>query len=180
VQLLADSGIQFITNYHVDSSNFNEIRASSDAVLLSVGATEHNDLPIPGRKLRGIQFAMPFLNSTIKLLNKSDNNGFDDIEAAEESGLISARNKRVIVIGGGDTAADCIGTALRHGCKNLTTFEVLPKPPPSRSENNPWPEWPRVYRVEYAHGEAQHKFDKDVWNTLLLLKNLFAMTELDT
>jgi len=128
--------------------------------LLAVGATEHNDLHLPGRKFRGIHFAMPFLNSTIKFLNKNENT-IEDIEAAEEAGLLSARNKRVIVIGGGDTAADCIGTALRHGCKSLVTFEILPKPPTSRSENNPWPEWPRVYRVEYAHAEAQNKFEKD-------------------
>eukprot|EP01124_Arcella_intermedia_P009462 TRINITY_DN16170_c0_g1_i1.p1 TRINITY_DN16170_c0_g1~~TRINITY_DN16170_c0_g1_i1.p1 ORF type:complete len:2167 (+),score=554.81 TRINITY_DN16170_c0_g1_i1:44-6544(+) len=161
VKLLESEGIKFVTSYSVNSKNFHAIRADNDAVLLAVGATEHNDLQIPGRKLPGIHFAMPFLNSTIKHLMQN-NNRIPDILSAEEAGLISARGKRVIVIGGGDTAADCIGTALRHGCKSLTTFEILPQPPTNRSENNPWPEWPRVFRVEYSHAEAQQRFGQDV------------------
>ena len=74
---------------------------------------------------------------------------------------LSASNRKVIVIGGGDTGADCIGTCLRHGCSSIVNFELMPKPPVKRSSNNPWPEWPRIYRVEYSHQEARHRFGED-------------------
>eukprot|EP01125_Pyxidicula_operculata_P009940 TRINITY_DN3271_c0_g1_i2.p1 TRINITY_DN3271_c0_g1~~TRINITY_DN3271_c0_g1_i2.p1 ORF type:complete len:944 (-),score=241.55 TRINITY_DN3271_c0_g1_i2:15-2846(-) len=157
VDLMVKSGINFVPNTLVNHQNFRNIQTEHDAVLLAVGATQHKDLNLPGRKLKGIYYAMDYLNSTIQYLDENGNLLADE----DTPGFISAKDKSVIVIGGGDTAADCIGTAIRQGCKELVSFEILPKPPVNRLENNPWPEWPRVFRVEYAHAEAQYKFGKD-------------------
>jgi NADPH-dependent glutamate synthase beta subunit-like oxidoreductase len=110
------------------------------------------DLPIPGRDLAGIHFAMEFLSQNTKSLLDS---------AHADGAYISARGRRVIVIGGGDTGTDCIGTAMRHGCASLVNFEVLPRPPEKRAADNPWPQWPRIFRVDYGHAEVQAKFGAD-------------------
>ena len=158
IDLLAAEGVRFVTNADVgnrQSPNFVDPRKlldENDALLLATGATRPNDLPIPGRGLTGIYFAMQFLTANTKnLLDGGQNNGQ----------LISAAGKDVIVIGGGDTGTDCIGTALRHGCKSLVNFELLPKPPKERAPDNPWPQWPRIYRVDYGHQEAAAKFGAD-------------------
>jgi glutamate synthase (NADPH/NADH) small chain len=115
-----------------------------DAVLLATGATLPRDLDIPGRALAGVHFAMDYLTaSTQKQLNGVPGENF-----------IDAKDKNVIVIGGGDTGADCIGTALRQGCKALLNFELLDEPPPDRADNNPWPTWPKILRTDYAHEET--------------------------
>ena len=116
-----------------------------DAVLLSGGATVSRDLPVPGRELTGIHLAMDFL----PLQNKRCEG--DEIPAGE---FISAGGKHVIIIGGGDTGADCLGTVNRQGAKSVHQLEIMPKPPNSRAEDNPWPEWPRIYRVASAHEEG--------------------------
>ena len=109
-------------------------------------------LPIPGRDLDGIHFAMDFLRpNTRSLLDSS----------LEDGKFISARDKHVIVIGGGDTGTDCIGTSLRHNCRSLVNFEIVPRPPNERPDNNPWPQWPRVFRVDYGHLEASARFGSD-------------------
>ena len=114
--------------------------------------TRPRDLPIPGRELKGIHFAMEFLHAnTRSLLDSGLKNG----------AYFSAKDKRVIVIGGGDTGTDCIGTSLRHGCTSLVNFEIVPMPPGERAANNPWPQWPRVFRVDYGHEEAAAKFGRD-------------------
>ena len=123
-----------------------------DAVLLATGATKPRDLPIPGRDLQGIHFAMEFLTRNTKSLLDSK---------LQDATYISAQGKDVIVIGGGDTGADCIGTSLRHGCKSLVNFELLDRPPDQRAPNNPWPQWPRIYRVDYSHAECKEKFGHD-------------------
>jgi NAD(P)H-dependent glutamate synthase small subunit len=129
-----------------------ELRERFDAILLATGATKPRDLPIPGRDLKGVHFAMDFLTRNTKgLLDENLSNGKH----------ISAQGKDVIVIGGGDTGADCIGTSLRHGCRSMTNFELLPQPPAHRAADNPWPEWPRIFRSDYAHGEAAAKFGHD-------------------
>ncbi len=129
-----------------------ELQDEFDAVLLATGATVPRDLPIPGRELDGIHFAMEFLTANTRSLLDSGH---------ADGKYISARDKHVIVIGGGDTGTDCIGTSLRHGCRSLVNFELFPKPPLDRAPNNPWPTWPRIYRTDYGHEEAAVRFGDD-------------------
>ena len=157
IQLLRDEGVSFVTNTPIaDGANGSlDIRTlveDSDAVLLSTGATAPRDLSIPGRNLQGVHFAMEFLTLNTRSLLDSN---------LEDGNHISARGKDVIVIGGGDTGTDCIGTALRHDCRSLVNFELFPRPPDSRASDNPWPTWPRIFRVEYGHEESAHKFGRD-------------------
>jgi glutamate synthase (NADPH/NADH) small chain len=119
--------------------------------VLCTGATKPRDLPIEGRGLKGVHFAMEFLHANTKsLLDRKQNGNY-----------ISAAGKDVIVIGGGDTGTDCVGTAMRHGCRSLTQVEILPKPPMERAKDNPWPEWPKVYKMDYGQEEAAAKFGAD-------------------
>jgi glutamate synthase (NADPH/NADH) small chain len=153
VKLLADEGVEFLTGKEVGRDPSGpELLDSFDAVVLCTGATRPRDLPIPGRELEGIHFAMEFLHANTKSLLDS---GLSD------GRYISAKDKRVIVIGGGDTGTDCIGTSMRHGCRDLINFEIVPMPPGERAANNPWPQWPRVFRVDYGHAEAAAKFGRD-------------------
>ena len=153
VRLLEDEGVEFIVNADVGCNvDVRELVSGSDAVLLATGATLARDLPIPNRDARGVHLAMDFLTANTKSLLDSN---------LEDGNYISARDKDVIVIGGGDTGTDCIGTSLRHGCRSLVNFELLPKPPPERAPDNPWPLWPRIYRVDYGHAEAAERFGDD-------------------
>ena len=153
VQLMRDEGIEFIVNADVGNDvDIKELVDSNDAVLLATGATLARDLPITGREAKGVHLAMDFLTANTKSLLDSN---------LEDGNYISAKDKNVIVIGGGDTGTDCIGTSLRHGCKSLINFELLPRPPEERAANNPWPLWPRIYRVDYGHAEAAQKFGDD-------------------
>ncbi|MGI9328258.1 MAG: glutamate synthase subunit beta [Pseudomonadales bacterium] len=157
VSLLEAEGVTFVTSANIadgkgGSMDINALRKECDAVLLATGATAPRDLPIPGRELEGVHFAMEFLTvNTKSLLDSSHADG----------NYISAKDKQVIVIGGGDTGTDCIGTSLRHGCKSLVNFELFPKPPNARADNNPWPTWPRIYRVDYGHEEAAQRDGED-------------------
>jgi len=122
-------------------------------------------LVVPGRGLSGIHFAMEFLTAnTRSLLDSSHRDGQ----------YISAKGKDVIVIGGGDTGTDCIGTSLRHGCSSLVNFELLPKPPQDRAPDNPWPQWPRIYRVDYGHAEVEATFGKDPREYCILTKEFLG------
>ena len=153
VQLMRDEGIEFIVSADVGNNvDVKELVDGNDAVLLATGATLARDLPIPGREAGGVHLAMDFLTANTKSLLDSN---------LEDGNYISAKDKNVIVIGGGDTGTDCIGTSLRHGCKSLINFELLPRPPEERAANNPWPLWPRIYRVDYGHAEAAQKFGDD-------------------
>ena len=114
--------------------------------------TKARDLPIPGRELNGVHLAMDFLRPNTKSLLDSQ---------LADGNYISAKGKKVIVVGGGDTGTDCIGTSIRHGCTQVVNFELLPQPPAARASDNPWPEWPRIFRVDYGHAEASAKFGKD-------------------
>jgi NAD(P)H-dependent glutamate synthase small subunit len=157
VQLMRDAGIEFITNTEVaDGSNgsvaVDSLRENNDAVLLTTGATVPRDLPIEGRELTGVHFAMDFLSANTKSLLDSE---------LQDKAHISAKDKNVIVIGGGDTGTDCIGTSLRHGCKSLVNFELFPQPPQDRAANNPWPTWPKIFRVDYGHEEARVRQGED-------------------
>ncbi len=160
LDLLAAEGVVFVTGADVGRNvDPKQLMDENDAVLLSTGATKPRDLPIPGRALKGVHFAMEFLGKNTKSLLDS---------AHSDKAFISAKGKKVVVIGGGDTGTDCIGTSLRHGCTQLVNFELLDRPPVDRADDNPWPQWPRIYRVDYGHEEAQQKFGADprVYNIL--------------
>ncbi len=153
VDLLAEEGVTFVTSIEIGQDvSGKQLLDEFDAVVLCTGATRPRDLSLPGRDLKGIHFAMEFLHVNTKCLLDS---GLEDV------GFISANDKNVIVIGGGDTGTDCIGTSLRHGCKNLVNFEIVPRPPQQRAQNNPWPQWPRIFRIDYGHAEAAAKFGRD-------------------
>ena len=151
IDLLAKEGITFLTNTEVGKNHPIAKLQEFDAVILATGATKPRDLPIEGRQLKGVHFAMEFLQAnTQAVLNKHQNGNY-----------ISAAGKNVVVIGGGDTGTDCVGTSLRHGCASVVQFEIMPKPPMYRAADNPWPEWPKVYRQDYGQEEAEAKFGVD-------------------
>lgn len=152
LQVLEAEGVKFICNTEVGKDlPVETLLREFDAVVLCTGATKPRDLPIEGRQLKGIHFAMEFLTDNTKsVLNRHQNDGF-----------ISAQGKDVVIIGGGDTGTDCVGTSIRHGCNSLVQLEIMPKPPQSRAVNNPWPEWPKVYRMDYGQEEAAAKFGDD-------------------
>ena len=157
IDILKREGVNFVTNADVGgigdrAVDVLEIQCNNDAILLALGAGRARDLPIPGRAGDGVHFAMEFLHKNTKSLLDSNH---------EDGHYISAKDKDVIVIGGGDTGTDCIGTSLRHGCKSLVNFELFPQPPMERALNNPWPLWPRIYRVDYGHAEAADRFGDD-------------------
>jgi glutamate synthase (NADPH/NADH) len=130
-------------------------------LIVATGATWPRDLKIPGRESNGIHFAMEFLQANTKSLLDSD---------LKDGKYLSAKGKNVIVIGGGDTGNDCIGTSLRHGCKSVVNFELLPQPPEARGNDNPWPTFPRVFKVDYGHNEVINHFGKDPREYCILSK----------
>lgn len=160
VQLLADEGIEFAVNCNVGQNiASSQIEQDFDAVVLCVGATDPRKLSIPGSELEGVHFAMDFLTANQKDLEPNDKG---DLVNRWNDELISAQGKHVVVIGGGDTGTDCIGTSMRHFCKSLVNLEILPEKPESRDEtNNPWPAYPRVSKLDYGHAEAAEVFGKD-------------------
>jgi glutamate synthase (NADPH/NADH) small chain len=153
VDLLAASGIQFQPNTEIGKDmSAQQLRDEYDAIVLCTGSTRPRDLPVPGRDLAGIEFALDYLGPNSKSLLDSN---FADGE------FISAQEKDVIVIGGGDTGTDCVATALRHGCRSLVQFEIMDPPPLERLPNNPWPQWPLVYKLDYGQYEAKARFGED-------------------
>ncbi len=153
VDLLAAEGIRFVTGTEVGKDYpADRLLDEFDAIVLCGGATQPRDLPVEGRHLKGIHFAMEFLRANTKSLLDSNQ---------RDGRYISARGQDVIVIGGGDTGTDCVATALRHGCKSLIQFEILPMPPQARASDNPWPHWPKVYRMDYGQEEAAALFGRD-------------------
>lgn len=155
VDFMAEEGVKFVTNTTVGPDQdvcLQNLRENHDAVVIATGATVARDLKIPNRELEGIHFAMQFLHRNTKSLLDS---------SLSDGEYISARGKDVIVIGGGDTGNDCIGTSIRHGAKSVTNFELLPQPPDARAHDNPWPQWPRIYRVDYGHSEVKQHMGKD-------------------
>ena len=153
LDLLRAEGVSFHTNADVGNNvDPQKLMSEHDAVLLATGATKPRDLPIPQRDSNGIHFAMEFLTRNTKSLLDSRH---------DDGQYISAKDKDVIVIGGGDTGTDCIGTSIRHGCSSLVNFELLPQPPEDRAPDNPWPQWPKVYRTDYGHEEIAAKFGDD-------------------
>jgi glutamate synthase (NADPH/NADH) small chain len=139
-------GVQFKTNVHVGKDiTVDELRRNFDAICLAIGAMTARDLPVPGRELGGIHLAMEYLTQQNKI------NTGDRIDPLHH---ISAQGKRVVIIGGGDTGSDCLGTVHRQGAIEVSQFELLPQPPPTRAESTPWPLWPMQLRSSHAHEEG--------------------------
>ena len=155
IEIMENEGIIFHINTDIGAPNspsLENLINENDSVLLTTGATKPRDLAIPGREGDGVHFAMEFLGKNTKSLldSKLKNNNF-----------ISAKDKNVIVIGGGDTGNDCLGTSLRHKCKSLLNFEIMPELPKDRADNNPWPLFPRIHKVDYGHEESIEVLGKD-------------------
>ena len=153
VDLLAAEGVEYVTGCEVGKDvTAEQLRSEHDAIIIATGSTVPRDLKIPGRELEGIHFAMEFLTANTKSLLDSE---------LSDGKYITAKDKHVVVIGGGDTGNDCLGTSLRHGCKSLVNFEIVEKPPEQRASSNPWPQWPRVFKVDYGHAEGAEVFGED-------------------
>ncbi len=152
LRVLEEEGIEFRCNTEIGKQiSAQELLDHFDAVVLCTGATQPRDLPIPGRELEGVHFAMDFLRANTQT-NLDGQPGVDHI---------SAKGKDVVVIGGGDTGTDCVGTSLRHGCNSLMQVEIMPRAPDERAPDNPWPEWPKIYRMDYGQEEAAARFGAD-------------------
>lgn len=151
VKLLEQEGINFVCNTAIGGSDYpvEKLRSEFDAVILATGATLPRDLPIEGRGLNGVHFAMDFLAANTRAVL---NPGTD---------FISAKGKDVIIIGGGDTGTDCVATSLRHGCNSVTQLEIMPQSPEQRAADNPWPEWPKTHKVDYGQEEAAARYGAD-------------------
>lgn len=148
IKLMEAEGITFKCGVEIGRDiKAKELLDEFDSIVLCCGATKPRDLPIEGRELNNVHFAMEFLGPNTKEL-------WDLKEGKSEQFSELAKNKHVVIIGGGDTGTDCVGTSLRHGCKSVTQLEIMPKPPLERAPSNPWPEWPKVYKMDYGQEEA--------------------------
>ena len=153
LDVMKEEGVQFVVNSNVGAEvKAKDILKDYDAVVLACGASNPRDINAPGRDANGIYFAVDFLTSTTKSLL---DNGLKD------GTYISAKDKNVVVIGGGDTGNDCVGTCIRHGCKSVTQLEMMPKAPDERAATNPWPQWPLVCKTDYGQEEAIAVFGHD-------------------
>jgi glutamate synthase (NADPH/NADH) small chain len=152
IELLEREGVKFLYNAHVGENVEGMLLLRDfDAVVLCTGATQPRDLPVDGRQLAGVHFAMDYLTASTQAL----------LDGGADNAAIHARDKDVVVIGGGDTGTDCVGTAMRQGCRSLAQLEILPRPPDERAADNPWPEWPKVYKLDYGQEEAAARFGGD-------------------
>lgn len=151
IRLMEEEGITFVCNADIGSDDMpaSMLKNEFDAVVLATGSTVPRDLPVPGRELSGVHFAMDFLTANTKAIL---NEGGD---------FISAKGKNVVIIGGGDTGTDCVGTSIRHGCKAVSQLEIMPSMPEQRGETNPWPEWPKINKMDYGQEEAAALFGAD-------------------
>jgi glutamate synthase (NADPH/NADH) small chain len=149
---LEQEGIKFLCNANVgENVEAQLLLRDFDATVLCTGATEPRDLPVEGRILEGVHFAMEYLTASTKAL----------LDGGPAASPIHAHGKDVVVIGGGDTGTDCVGTSLRQGCRSLVQIEIMPRSPLERAADNPWPEWPKVHKVDYGQEEAAAKFGAD-------------------
>ena len=164
-KLMEDEGVTFITGVNVGKDKpAEELLREYDAVVLACGAKQARGLKgADTEKIKGIYYAVDFLKSTTSSLLKREESISDRSAADFMKGkdFISAKDKNVVVVGGGDTGNDCIGTVIRHGCKSVTALEMMPKPPAERTGTNPWPEWPKVLKTDYGHEEAIELFGHD-------------------
>ena len=171
VDLLISEGVEFIVNTNIGQDLMvAELRSKFDAIVFTTGATKARDLPTENRDAKGIYPAMEYLKENYQSLLDHGHVNKDQF---------SATDKDVVVIGGGDTGTDCIGTALRQGAKSIVNFELMHKPPIDRADKNPWPEWPIIYRVDYGHEEAASVYGKDPRRYQLLTKSFIKDKEGD-
>jgi len=166
VDLMAAEGIKFVVSTEIGKDlPAKSLLEDFDSVVLCCGATKPRDLLIEGRELKGVHYAMEFLTiNTQGLLELKDVTAFET----------AAKSKDVVVIGGGDTGTDCVGTSVRHGCKSITQLEIMPRPPEERADDNPWPEWPKVYKMDYGQEEAKEVFGEDPRNYLTMTKKFLG------
>ena len=152
LDLMEQAGIRFLCNASVgDNVEAPLLLRDFDATVICTGATQPRDLSVEGRSLRGVHFAMEYLTASTRA----------HLGRGADHSPIHARGKDVVVIGGGDTGTDCVGTALRQGCRSLLQLEILARPPAERAVDNPWPEWPKVYKLDYGQEEAAARFGSD-------------------
>ncbi len=169
VSLMEQEGINFVTGTEVGKDYpVDKLKSEFDAVVLCGGATNPRDLVVEGRELKGVHYAMEFLHANTKSLLDS---------AHQDQTYINAKNKNIIVIGGGDTGTDCVGTSIRHGCMNVVQFEILPEPPKERPADNPWPQWPKVLKVDYGQEEARALYGDDPRNYCIMTKKIVGDEE---
>ncbi|MBL7686361.1 MAG: glutamate synthase subunit beta [Deltaproteobacteria bacterium] len=159
---MEEEGVVFKTKIEIGKDlSFDQLKKDFDAIALCIGATAARDLQVEGRELKGVHLAMDYLTRQNK-----------KVSGDTVSDLISAEGKKVIILGGGDTGADCLGTAIRQGAQSVAQFELLSKPSEQRAPNNPWPQWPFIFRTSSAHDEANKVFNKDIRDYSILTKKL--------
>lgn len=165
LKLLKESGIHFVLNTEVGKDiSAQELVNAYDAVVLCTGATKARGIEVEGKDLKGVYLAVDFLKANTKSLLDSQ---------LRDENYINAKGKNVIIIGGGDTGTDCVATSIRHGCKSVYQFEIMPEPPAKRIEtSNPWPEWPKKLKVDYGQEEAIKLYGKDPRNYLISTKKI--------
>ena len=169
IRLMHEEGVVFITGVDIgNTESADAVLNGFDAVVLCCGAKNPRDLSVPGREAKGVHFAVDFLTSTTKSLLNSN---------LTDGEFISAEGKKVVIIGGGDTGNDCVGTCIRHGCKSVCQLEMMPKPPESRSESNAWPQWPFICKTDYGQEEAISLFGQDPRIYQTTVKELIADEE---
>ena len=169
VELMEAEGVRFVTGVTVGADlGADRVLADHDAVVIATGATLARDLPIPGRELGGIHFAMSYLRGNTRRL----------LDGGAEAGApIDAAGRRVVVIGGGDTGTDCVGTAIRQGAASVRQLEILARPPDTRQPGNPWPEWPKTYKLDYGQEEAAALWGEDPRRYLTTTRRFIGRSE---
>ena len=161
IALLEQEGIKFLCNANVgENVEAQLLLRDFDATVICTGATQPRDLAVPGRELRGVHLAMEFLTASTKAL----------LGGGPDTSPLHAHGKDIVVIGGGDTGTDCVGTSIRQGCRSVTQLEILPCAPEERAADNPWPEWPKVHKLDYGQEEAAAKFGADPRTYLTTVK----------
>ena len=171
IDLLEKEGIMFHTNQNVDDEAAIKLKEKYEAMVLCIGSTVPRNLPenIKGTDLNGIHFAMEFLTQNQKhLLMNKQTGALHSKWSNNSKEVISAKDKNVIVIGGGDTGCDCIGTAMRQSAKSIINLELMPRPPNTRNASNPWPQYPKILKFDYGHEEVQALFGYDPRNYQIL------------
>ncbi len=153
IDLMAAEGIDFVFNTEIGTDiPGKKLMEDFDAIVLCIGALKPRDLPVEGRDLKGVYQAIEFLEANTRSLLDSKHG---------DGNYISAKDKDVVVLGQGDTGTDCLGTSMRHGCKSLNQFDIIPAPPEARTDGNPWPEMPRILKIDYGHEEVAARFGGD-------------------
>lgn len=153
IEIMKEEGIEFLTGANVGKNvKASDILKDYDSVILACGASNPRDINVPGRTLKGIYFAVDYLTSITKSLLDSN---------FEDKAYIDGKDKNILVIGGGDTGNDCVGSAIRQGARSVVQLEMMPKPPKSRRDDNPWPQWPKILKTDYRQEEAIAVFGED-------------------